>query len=191
METLQIIKEIIVTLAAASAAIIAFFGLKTWKKQMLGKTEYELSRRFLRAVFETRDAIYTVRHPFISIGEMRKALEEKGLSKKEQEEKISDRESDAAVYERRWESILKATSNLKVEALEAEVLWGGKEIDDILKPLYQHIGKLNANLQLYLSEDKYHDTHQQEKIRDIIYGVREDSGENEFTKQIEKTAEKI
>ncbi len=190
LEILQGIKEVVVTLAAAAGAGIAFVGLRTWRKQMIGKEEYELARRFLRSVFETRDAIYTVRHPFISLGETAAALKEKGMEEKEGGEKISSRGRDAAVYESRWKLIQSAMSNLKVETLEAEVLWGN-EVRDILKPLQSCVSKLNNSLSSYLSRDLPQKPEEMEKLDDIIYGVRKESPSAGFSKDIDEAVNKI
>jgi len=45
---LAIVKDLVVTLAAAGGLIVALLGLRTWKRQLKGKTEWDLARRYLR-----------------------------------------------------------------------------------------------------------------------------------------------
>ncbi len=44
-----LIKDIITSISVSlAAAIIAFLGLQAWKKQLRGKTEYELAQKLLK-----------------------------------------------------------------------------------------------------------------------------------------------
>jgi hypothetical protein len=66
------------TLATVAAVTVGYMGLSTWKKQLKGKTEYQLARRCLIGIYKLRDAINEVRHPLISLGEMQAAIKENG-----------------------------------------------------------------------------------------------------------------
>ena len=63
IEIFTIIKDAAVTGAAITGAFVAFKGLGTWRRQLKGLSEYELSRRILVTLFKYRDAINGVRHP--------------------------------------------------------------------------------------------------------------------------------
>lgn len=52
-----LIKDILTGLAALTAAVIGIIGLQTWKKQLRGKTEYELAQRLATAVYKIRNVI--------------------------------------------------------------------------------------------------------------------------------------
>lgn len=60
---ITLIKDIITGLSAFTAAVIAIMGLQAWKKQLKGKTEYELAQRLLRATYKVREAFSWVRNP--------------------------------------------------------------------------------------------------------------------------------
>ena len=75
----SLIKDIVTGLAAVVAAVIAIMGLRTWKKQLKGKTEYELSQRFLRATYKVRDAFSWVRNPIQSPSEISQAMIEANI----------------------------------------------------------------------------------------------------------------
>jgi hypothetical protein len=62
-ELVTLIKDLILCGAAIAGAVIAIKGLNTWKRQLKGQSEYELSRRLLVTLFKYRDAINGVRHP--------------------------------------------------------------------------------------------------------------------------------
>lgn len=52
----------IVALAAAFAAVSAYLGIRTWRAELKGKSEYELAKDLLKAVYKVREAFYHVRH---------------------------------------------------------------------------------------------------------------------------------
>ncbi len=131
-------KDVITLIAALSAIYIGFAGLNTWKKQLKGKVEYELSRRILKGTLVYRDAIKAFRSPFMSTSEMPIPPDEK------RDKMTPDQQSYyglAKVYEERWKSISKARETLYPDELEAEALWG-----DGLKPLLKTLFNLEHEL---------------------------------------------
>ena len=76
----SIAKDVITAGAAITAAVVAVKGLRAWKKQLRGKTDYELARRCLKAVYRVRDAIRMVRNPLQSSEEIAVAVKEEGPS---------------------------------------------------------------------------------------------------------------
>ena len=178
MIILEIIKDLVTVLGISIASYVAIVGLSAWKKQLKGKTDYELARRYLRSVYKVRDAVKDVRNPFIPIEEMSLALKESGLS----ETDFSDRgKYNRAVYSKRWKKVVEAGTDLNVELLEAEVSWG-RGAFDAQKDFDNSIRKLFMNLKLFL------EGHALSEERDIIY----DMGEKDvFSKEINKGVQKI
>lgn len=123
------LKEIVVTAAAATGAIVAWIGLNAWKRQLSGKTEYDVALRFLRAVYRLRDSIALVRSPFMGVGEMAHALRETAGAGETGGSEEQPADDIAAAYELRWKSIMEAMSDLQVVSQEAEVLWGRKPVE--------------------------------------------------------------
>lgn len=174
---IQVSSDVFTSIAAITATVVAIVGLNAWKKQMKGKEEYELARRYLRLIYRVRDAIKVVRNPFIPVEEMISSLKEKGMN----EDDYSDhKKMNQAVYSTRWNKVQEALSDLRVEQLEAEVLWG-KESVVVYDTLDQCIKKLMANIQLFLRGGF------KETMDLIIYDTGED---NQFSKDID-TAVKI
>ncbi len=56
-EVISVVKDIVLSGAAITGAVVAVKGLGTWQRQLKGQSEYELSRRILVTVFKYRDAI--------------------------------------------------------------------------------------------------------------------------------------
>ena len=148
--TFEIIKDIILMIFAAIGSFVALSGLKAWRIQLKGKSEYELSTRILKSIYSLREAISRVRNPLITPGEMYSAQKEKGEPIKEKE---LDNWNIALVYEVRWNEISKAMNELKIVDIESEVLWG-KSIPESLDKLYKIVVKLYITLQQFLNLNK-------------------------------------
>ena len=88
---------VIGAVSALAGAIIAGIGLRTWRRELLGRVEYDLARRLLKGVFELRNAIRQVRSVWATEG------------------------TDA-----RCERVDRKRGELDASLLEAEVLWGGR-----------------------------------------------------------------
>ena len=57
------VKDIVITLAAASAALCVYLGLNAWRNELKGKAEYELAKNVLKSVYRVREAFKHVRNP--------------------------------------------------------------------------------------------------------------------------------
>lgn len=132
MEFITIIKDIVLISVAITGAIVAVKGLGTWKKQLTGKSEYELSRRILVSLFKYRDAIDGVRHPAMWVYEMPSPTVEEAKSMND--EQISFYGSSKA-YQARWDKVQEQRTSLYTDLLEAEVIWG-PELKDMFKVVY-------------------------------------------------------
>lgn len=104
---------------------VAWAGLLTWRKQLKGKTEYELARRLLKAVFDVRNALRWVRDPLL----------------------VGDQ---TEVYEARLQEVDRALPGLRVEVLEAEVLFGTEAVKSRVPALHQCVIELRIALRGFL-----------------------------------------
>jgi len=148
MPVLNAVLNVIMAGAALVGAAVAVLGLKTWRSQLKGKTEWELARRLLREVYRLRAQFSRVRNPVMLGGEMQAAYEAAGLDP-EGGAPTSDGRTNGLVYQRRWEGLQGTMADLDVEALEAEVLWG-KDAQEALAPLRKCASELFAALHMYL-----------------------------------------
>ena len=171
--------DVVTIFAALVAATVAVLGLRTWRKQLRGKTEYELARRLLRNVYRVRDAIRVFRNPFVSGAEILQAMRDEEINTEAYDPENTQHYalSQQAVYQRRWKGIQEAFAELNVDALEAEVIWG-HELGEYLQPLRQHLSTLYANAQLYLRNlsdpPRHQDMESLQEIDRTIYGVGKD-----------------
>jgi hypothetical protein len=152
-EILPIAKDVasvlsgLAAVAAFIGAFVAWRGLKSWRRQLTGRTEYELARRLCRAVYQVRQEIRIVRNPVIFPWEAMLARQEAGIE--DGTPFMVGNKDIVAVYDSRWRQLVIAISNLEVESLEAEVLWG-KDVIVRLKPLRDCVTKLRINLNRYI-----------------------------------------
>lgn len=146
-QIISLVKDIITGIAVPITVWIAYQGLSTWRKQLQGNADLELSRLVLRSVYKFREAIIQVRSPGMFQSEINEALEAAELELEE-----SDRDygwkSSLAVYHRRMNYILSAKTDLDTALLEAEAMWD-KEIRLVIKPLYDHYIKLYVAIRRY------------------------------------------
>ena len=131
MELIQGIADSLVGISAVAVAIIAYLGLKTWKKELIGKTELEVAQDLLEAVFRMRDSIRDCRASEIDF--MSEFPEPNKNSTCSKEEDIIN--CLFYTYENRFQKILEGIPELKVAAREAEVLWGA--------PINKKVAKFN------------------------------------------------
>ena len=109
--------QVVLTVSAAIGAVAAWRGVSTWRRELKGRTEYDLARRVLTGVYRVRDAIGHVRSPMMLSSEY---LDRPGR-------KADAQQADAAdyryAYGQRWSRIQDAMSSLEVDVLEAEAIW--------------------------------------------------------------------
>lgn len=193
---ISVFKDIVTAAAASIAAIVAVKGLQAWSKQLKGKTEYELARRLLRAVYRVRDAIRAVRNPVQTSEETAAAFKESNeiptatLLNADLNFKINE-----AVYQLRWRRVQEAMTDLQVEMLEAEVSWG-KEVKLKTDPLHictrklyistrRHLRSLNPRLVEQL------DPNAREALDHIIFELDAEGSDETFSNEIRNSIETI
>jgi hypothetical protein len=117
----------VVAVATVAGVVIASLGLRTWRAQLEGTAHFDLARRLLLTVYELRDAIDNVRHPFLSSGEAAGGH--------------PDTPWQIAAYENRWAGVRAAMVQLQAATREADVLWQ-KPVGPIVEHLATQVGDL-------------------------------------------------
>jgi len=178
---LNIIPDAITAISAIIIAVLAIYGIREWKRQIKGKTNYEIARRYLRAALKFRNEIQYVRNPFIPVNEMQIALKEHGFKSEEYTDTVK---TNMAVYSRRWKKVQEAWSDLEVELLDAEVSWGLDAVD-ASKDLILLAKELFAALQMYIDGNR-------KKIKDeLIYNQGTPGEPDDFSKRVMEAIDKI
>lgn len=181
MHWLSATREAVVTVAALTGAIVAVLGLNAWRRQLRGRTEYEVGLAVLRAAYKVRDAISVVRHPFMSSGEQASAMAELDQDTDDSPDEDPDERvnrSTAAAYQVRWQRVLDAMQELDVACVEAEVLWG-KDATEPIRQLRKCVPELSVALSEYLREKQtrltiHRPARDLEDVERIVFGISDD-----------------
>ena len=113
------VKDIVIAISAATTAFFAYKGVDTWRKELKGKSEYQLAKDVLRAVYKVREAFKAVRNPLIMTHEYPDEMKHvNGHLKSE-----SFHEGTLYVYQERWKQMNDAFIELENKYLEAVVEW--------------------------------------------------------------------
>lgn len=174
----------ILALTAILGLIFGQSWLDTSKQKMKGKLDYDIARKYLKSVFEIRDAIKALRNPFVSTGEIQEALVKSGFKIEDYENTIK---RDSSVYSLRWNNIQIAWTNFEKVLLESEVSWGNESIS-IQNDLDQLVRKLRSNVWLFVN---YRESFNKDWINNskILYGAHDEN--DEFAQDINSEIEKI
>jgi hypothetical protein len=196
MNPIEAFEKAATGVAALVAAWVAWRGLEAWRVQLHGKTEYDLARRVLRAVLKVRDQIAFVRHPFVPAAETMEAYRAAGINPAEVDLPKDDNRAAQLVYLKRWQPLAAAASDLSVEILEAEVLWG-RSSRDLEAELRQLIGELNTAITIYQRDvhTQHYNPERAEKAAErleksfaIVFGGVPDDA---FAKRVESVVERF
>lgn len=122
--------------AVCGGVWIAWKGLQTWRAQLKGTTEYELARNLLRSVYKTKEAINHLRAPFRFIRPSASPAEQQGA-------RIKDWEARAKVF-------VDAFEELRMYRLEAEVVFGDRELSECAKEFLYVFNEVMDTLNDYL-----------------------------------------
>jgi len=134
----SLIKDIVVALVAIIGSGVAVIGLSTWRRQLEGTAQYELARRLLKEVYQFREALQSVRFPFIAVKEMELSDDEGPPPANDKDRR--NREL-AKAYQNRYDRVYDARNALEATLLEVEVLWGAELVEKV-KKLYSWDGEL-------------------------------------------------
>ena len=194
-EIVSFVKDAILGCVAIAGVYVANKGLNTWKHQLKGQSEYELSRRTLITIFKYRDAIAGVRHPLMLASEMRiPPLDE---AKKMTRDELQFYGTSKA-YQTRWDRVRVVRTTLDADVIEGEVIWGD-EIKTLFRTLFNLENELFTSIRLYLelidpekSEDRKNAISEiYKKRRDILYDDYSDEGDgykNDFQNGVDAIA---
>jgi hypothetical protein len=145
--TTAICRDIIVSVSALSTAIIAIVGYNKWRKELHGRTEYEIAMALLKIVYKIRINVIIVRSCMSTddiISAFKRAPDmEPGL--------IDLKKGIIAAYEERLQGLENARLEMVKYFVDGEVLWG-KQIKDLIIPLLKQVDSLRYWVGIYVQE---------------------------------------
>lgn len=124
-ETVSASANVVLALCGVGTVLAAWAGLGTWRRQLTGNLAADTARRMLLATYRLRDAIQWVRNPFMSSGEQVEAVVAAGIPEPDRQAFYADKHRrHNLIYQRRWDKVVAAKTELDVVYVECEVLWG-------------------------------------------------------------------
>lgn len=137
---LDVTQAVFSTGATVTGLIFAYRGFQSWRREMRGRSEFEVARRLLQSTMKIRDAIGHVRNPFMVSGEWAGRPTVTGESQEK-----TNLNNEIHAYNKRLERLDEACREFYVARLEGEVLWG-KEAFDVCDDITKARAVLLANL---------------------------------------------
>lgn len=120
-EVIAMLRDILVAIAAATTAIVAVIGLRSWSRELKGKAEFEAARNLALATYKLRDAVRECRSPFYDNSELANFNPAWGGLPDQ-----ADANQYAYIYKNRFAPVLTAVQGFDSHVLEAEALWGSE-----------------------------------------------------------------
>jgi len=146
VEYITVFKDVCLSVAAIVTASVAIYGLRSWKKELSGKANFEVARGLIRSTYRLRDEISYGRSPFTSAHEFPKGYDP--LNKAPEKEA----EAWSHVFTNRWKPIAEAVQEFDAQTLEAEALWGS-DIKDMSFELRRCATTLRVAMEAVVSNE--------------------------------------
>jgi hypothetical protein len=192
--TISLVSDIVVAISAIIVAILAFWGLNKWRREISGKAKFDLVRQIMRNNSEFENNFLGARNPFTHGGE---------LVGRERKEGESSRETEIMNewYARFNRLKVVSESLVKLQELgwEAESLLdieSSKQVTETIKIYRNAYASLITSINSYFetrrreitTNNMYRDQEWLTKLHKEIYGLENDERSKEITAAKEKLA---
>ncbi|WP_448309539.1 hypothetical protein [Pantoea sp. PGP6] len=192
----SVFKDIVLTLTAITGAYVALKGLSTWKRQISGQANYNLSKNLLVNLYKYRDIISSIRHPAMSGRELNQSSQEEVANMSASQIRFHNTHK---AYEARWKRISEVRPEIYANIIEAEALWGDeisklwdevtKKETDLLIALRDYLDYINPEIDRF---DKEHLKSEHRNVRRIVFeGGDDDTFKSEFDARLDEITKYI
>jgi hypothetical protein len=173
--------------------VVAIIGLTTWKKELKGKSEYQLAKEVLKSVYRVRGGFNHVRNPMLDGREYPEdTILPNGMVYPEKEY-----EAQCFAYDNRWKYLMEALKELEEKHLMAVVEWG-PEHQEKIQPIRACAFELEFQIRQYLEDlrnperaewQQQHMSPESFEKRNktrmtVLYNTGSDGEYNQFTERI-------
>jgi len=172
IELVSVLSNVCVGISALAVTIISFVGLQQWRRELTGKTKFDVAHRMAVLANRYRDEYKKARNPFTFPGESSKR--EKGENETHNETDILD---EYFARQGRLTPLQDILRQLYEISWEAEILLD-KNINRAIVPLEDSFKKLYSSIQAYFFTRyelirRNHDFNNDESMQNyykVIYG---------------------
>ncbi len=191
IDIFSVVKDVILALSAVVVAVIAFLGLRTWRRELTGKAKFECARKLMQLGYEMRSNFSAARNPF---GYAR-------IDRKEDENETGKESQVINQWEERRNLAkpLSESINKIIEAQwEAEILLSeasSKSVEEAVQLYRECYGELSSAIASYF-DIKYNEARgrqvaqHQDWLRELsktIYGGSPD----DFSRKVDEATNKL
>jgi len=131
-----IVRDAVVTAAAFAGACVGVSGLKTWKRQLKGTTEFGLAMNILTDVYAVRDAMQSLRNFTLRNPPPPERFDDLGLL-----------DARHRLMQSLWSPHSSAMARFNANLLVSETIWG-KEIAGHAKELQKAVRSIDGALMM-------------------------------------------
>lgn len=190
---IELVRDIVVGVSAIVVAVVAFFGLRTWRRELTGKAKFDVARNMMLLGFKLRADFQWVRHISTSSWEFA------GRQQQENESEDASRVLNEWYAKRsRLQPLIENLQKFQEAGWEAEIVLGEDSSRHVLEAITvfrESYGDLSSAIESYfetrheevIKGDMYHDQDWLKELRKIIYSVSRD----DFSKRIEGATERL
>lgn len=189
---LTIFRDVALMLSATAVAFFAWRGLKTWRKELIGKARFEVTRNMWHSASGLRSSFEQVRNPFTSSIEWADRAPQTGETATE-----SQVLNEWHARAKRFKGVVDNLNRIIEVQWEAEILFDEdsvQSVKDAVKSYRESYAELSSAISSYfdcrLSEVKAGELYQDQEwlkgLHKIIYGT-----DDELSKKVNNATDKL
>lgn len=192
-ETIAVSKDILVAFTAIISLIAVIAGYNAWRREHVGKTEYELARRLLRAAKRVQRAFAQARNPFYFRKGSTAANKDNDPVNTLVENHKSPGKSQRIAYNERIAILSEAMNELDDGIIDADVLGWPTEMKIAVRKLEECCFRLTQafNENITTLENQTFDAERGKEYGPIIASTSDDADINPFTRDIDNAVATI
>lgn len=174
---ISIAKDWLTLLIAGCGVWVAWQGLKTWRRQLKGTSQFDVAKRLMLKVYQIRRDIEYCRSSVRKISIFTHHEDGQPIPEREQLRYSSDREMKG-----RFKYIIETSSEMDFLLFESEIILG-KELRELFQPIEEVCYTLRDSIEEYTEDynqkdDKFRDAEERNRyreLRQIIYSRKGDA----------------
>ena len=144
---MEYFSDIIIAISALLVAFFAWLGLKTWRRQLIGKEKFEIARRIMHVGFEVRSKFEWIRNPFTNSNEWTDRVPQPTETEPEK-----DVLNEWHAKSKRLELLRESINQLIEVKWEAEILFDDKDVLSVkesVQSLIDNYAKISSAVSSY------------------------------------------
>ena len=193
VDTVSIIKDVVLGISALAVALLAWLGLKTWRRELTGKARFETARNMMRLGFELKDYFEASRNPFTRSNEWADRTKQE-----DEQENVSQVLNEWYARANRLRPVVDALNKIIEVEWEAEILLNESSVQSIKEAVQSYrdsYAELASAISTYFDIRldvartglPYKDEEWLRGLQKTIYSGIED----DFSKKVEEATDKL